>query len=380
MTQVNAPRGDETPTGTRTPEAKAGTADRTISPVAGRLGGPRSRWITLAALAAGCSAFLVATWDRGDGPARARPEEPARQFVPFEPARRAAEPPLLSDRDLDPNAPSLTDEPIIPAIDGAASLPPEPRGPSPEDQRQALADSAQRAPVLAYSRSGGGAPPTFNGRPAVEPSGPSELSSLDRLRQVSPIGLAQAGRLSDRRFLITAGSSLPCVLQTAMDSATPGFVSCLVPRDIYSDDGGVVLMERGTRVLGEYRSGLQRGRGRLFVLWTRAVTPDSVAITLASPAADALGRAGFDGRIDSHFWERFGGALVLSIVDGATYAAAIDAGAERSAVRAPSDAASVALQDSVGIPPTLRKDQGSEVSIFVAQDLDFTSVYRLRAR
>lgn len=109
------------------------------------------------------------------------------------------------------------------------------------------------------------------------------------------------------------------------------------------------------------------------------MTPEGVAVTLASPAADALGRAGFDGRIDSHFWERFGGALVLSIVDGATYAA-VDAGAERSAVRAPSDAASVALQDSVDIPPTLRKDQGSEVSIFVAQDLDFASVYRLRAR
>nr|WP_255552740.1 type IV secretion system protein VirB10 [Brevundimonas sp. BAL450] len=185
--------------------------------------------------------------------------------------------------------------------------------------------------------------------------------------------------MPDRRFLLTAGSSLPCILQTAMDSSTPGFVSCITPRDVWSDDGAVVLMERGTRVLGEYRSGLQRGRGRLFVLWTRAVTPEGVAVTLASPAADALGRAGFDGRIDSHFWERFGGALVLSIVDGAGHAA-MDAGAGRGMVRAPSDAASVALQESVGIPPTLRKDQGSEVSIFVARDLDFASVYRLRSR
>lgn len=378
MTDANAPRGDEAMTETRRPDAKAATADRTISPIAGRLGGPRSRWITLAALAAGCGAFLFATWDRGDRPARATPEEPARQFVPFEPARRAAEPPLLSERDLDPNAPSLTDEPIVPAIDGAGSPSPEPRGPSPEDHRRALADSAQRAPVLAYSRSGGGARSTFD-RPRVEPAASGEPSSLDRLRQVSPIGQAQAGRLPDRRFLLTAGSTIPCVLQTAMDSATPGFVSCITPRDVYSDDGAVVLMERGTRILGEYRSGLQRGRGRLFVLWTRAVTPEGVAVTLASPAADALGRAGFDGRIDSHFWERFGGALVLSIVDGATYAA-VDAGAERSAIRAPSDAASVALQNSVGIPPTLRRDQGAEVSVFVAHDLDFASVYRLRAR
>ncbi|MFN4287400.1 MAG: type IV secretion system protein VirB10 [Brevundimonas sp.] len=359
----------------RTPDPKPIAADRSISPIAGRLGGPRSRWVTLAALTAGCGAFLFATWDRGDRPDRAASDEPARQFVPFEPARRPAEPPLLSDPD--PAAPALTDEPVVPAIDGAAS--PAPRGPSPEDQRRALAESAQRAPVLAYSRSGGGARPAPGDGPTVGPSAPGEPNALDRLRQVSPIGRAEAGRLPDRRFLITAGSSIPCILQTAMDSATPGFVSCIVPRDVYSDDGSVILMERGARVLGEYRSGLQRGRGRLFVLWTRAVTPEGVAITLASPAADALGRSGFDGRIDSHFWERFGGALVLSIVDGATYAA-VDAGAERSAVRAPSDTASVALQDSVGIPPTLRKDQGSEVSIFVAQDLDFASVYRLRPR
>lgn len=377
MTDPIDPRRDPDTTEPRPPDTKPAAADRTISPIAGRLGGPRSRWITLAALTAGCGAFLFATWDRGDRPARAAPDEPARQFVPFEPARRPAEPPLLSDRDLDPTAPSLTDDSVVPAIDGAAAS--VARGPSPEEERRALAESAQRAPVLAYSRSGGGARPTVGDGLAVAPSGPGEPSALDRLRQVSPIGRAEAGRLPDRRFLITAGTTIPCVLQTAMDSATPGFVSCIVPRDVYSDDGSVVLIERGARVLGEYRSGLQRGRGRLFVLWTRAVTPEGVAVTLASPAADALGRAGFDGRIDSHFWERFGGAFVLSIVDGATYAA-VDAGAERSAVRAPSDAASVALQDSVGIPPTLRKDQGSEVSIFVSQDLDFASVYRLRAR
>ena len=371
------PRRDPDTADALPPEPKPAPADRTISPIGGRLGGPRRRWITLVALTAGCGAFLFATWDRGDRPARTAPGEPARQFVPFEPARRPTEPPLLSDRDLDPTAPSLTDEPVVPAIDGAAAS--GSRGPSPEEQRRALAESAQRAPVLAYSRSGGGARSTVGEGPAVEPSGPGEPSALDRLRQVSPIGRAEAGGLSDRRFLITAGTTIPCVLQTAMDSATPGFVSCLVPRDVYSEDGSVVLIERGARVLGEYRSGLERGRGRLFVLWTRAVTPEGVAITLASPAADALGRAGFDGRIDSHFRERFGGALVLSIIDGATLAA-VDAGAGRSAVRAPSDAASVALQDAVGIPPTLRKDPGAEVSIFVAQDLDFASVYRLRAR
>jgi type IV secretion system protein VirB10 len=143
-----------------------------------------------------------------------------------------------------------------------------------------------------------------------------------------------------------------------------------------------VLMEKGTKVLGEYHRGMRQGQSRLFVLWTRAVTPAGVAIRLESPAADAIGRAGFDGQLETHFWDRFGGALLLSIIDDGTSALASGAvgSAAGNTVRVPSDAAAVALQNSVNIPPSLRKAQGSEVSIFVAQDFDFSGVYGLKAR
>ena len=361
--------------------------DRGVSPIAGRLGGRHGKMTALAALALGCGVFLFATWDRGDAGRRdpATADEPVRPSTPFEPARRPADPPLLSEAASDPSAPLLIDETDrIPALDGARpSDPATAGGPSPADQRQALAESARRAPVLAYSRPGAAASmapdrPAGVAAPADSPA--AAPTSLDQLRRVSPITLSQAGRLPDRNLLLTAGTSVPCVLQTAMDSATPGYVSCVLPSDVWSDNGAVVLMERGSRVLGEYRGGLEPGRGRLFVLWTRAVTPGGAAVSLASPAADALGRAGFDGSVDTHFWDRFGGALLLSIVDDGVQAAVGEGRDVQSTARVPSDAAAVALQNSVGIPPTLRKAQGAEVSIFVAQDLDFSGVYRLRAR
>jgi type IV secretion system protein VirB10 len=165
-----------------------------------------------------------------------------------------------------------------------------------------------------------------------------------------------------------------------MDTSTPGYVTCVVPKDVYSDNGSVVLMEKGTRVLGEYHSGMRQGQKRLFVLWDRAVTPSGVAINVASPASDSLGRAGFDGDIDTHFWARFGGALMLSIVDDGIAAAAGGNNRYPNVVQLPSDAAGIALQNSINIPPTLRKPQGAEVSIFVAQDLNFAGVYGLKPR
>jgi type IV secretion system protein VirB10 len=164
-----------------------------------------------------------------------------------------------------------------------------------------------------------------------------------------------------------------------MDTATPGYVSCVIPRDVYSDNGAVVLLEKGAKVLGEYRSSLKQGQARLFVLWTRAVTPNGVAIELNSPASDVLGRAGFDGDLDRHFWDRFGGALLLSIVDdGSTALAGRNSNAQTA--RLPSDAAGIAVQHSIDMPPTLRKPQGAEVAIFAAEDFDFSGVYGLQGR
>ncbi|PZQ65174.1 MAG: type IV secretion system protein VirB10 [Phenylobacterium zucineum] len=231
---------------------------------------------------------------------------------------------------------------------------------------------------MAYSRGGLSIP---EARPLV-PTLTAErqhATELDVLRRGSTIGRVSAGALGDRNFLILAGATIPCVLQTAVDTTTAGYVTCLIGRDIYSDNGAVVLLEKGSRVLGEYRSGMRQGQARVFVLWSRAVSPNGIAISLASPASDGLGRAGFGGVLDTHFWDRFGAALLLSVIDsGADAIDDRDGGG--GTFRRPSDAAGAAVRQGADIAPTLRKAQGAEVAIQVAQDLDFSGVYGLRAR
>lgn len=368
------------------PERDATSApafDRSISPIAGRLGpGWAGKGVVLAALVAGCGVFVAAGWGHGQPKPEPRRDEPARQVVRFEPAVKNPAPTLAAPG---PDAPGLASPGAggaVPAITPASGSTTAGVSTAADAaaRRQAELGAIRGAPILAYTRTGGGTAgavaPTLV---AAETQPRGEGTELDQLRRGSSIGQARAARLPDRNFLIVAGANIPCLLQTAMDTTTPGFVSCLIPRDVLSDNGAVVLMEKGTKVLGEYRSSLRQGQRRLFVLWTRAVTPAGVAIALASPAADPLGRAGFDGEIDTHFWDRFGGALLLSIVDDAAYAVA---GPNNGAnvTRLPSDAAGIAVQNSINIPPSLRKVQGSEVSIFVAQDFDFSGVYGLRAR
>jgi type IV secretion system protein VirB10 len=230
--------------------------------------------------------------------------------------------------------------------------------------------------------------------PAAKDAGTGEASLSDvretedrgafEQRFKSPVFAgARATHIGDRRFIVAQGTSIPCVMETAMQSDQPGFVSCVIPSDVLSDNGQVVLMEKGTQVVGEYRGSLDQGKARLHVLWSRAKTPTGVVVDLASAATDSLGRAGVGGTVDTHFWERVSSAILLTVVGDASTigqdrlkrAAGVQSGAAGSA---PNSAAAIAVEQSAGMKATLHKKQGEMVNIFVARDLNFSSVYDLK--
>jgi type IV secretion system protein VirB10 len=197
---------------------------------------------------------------------------------------------------------------------------------------------------------------------------------------------ARASLLTDPNMFITRGTFLDCALETAISSDQPGMTSCRMTRDVYSTNGKVLLLERGSRITGQYQGGLKRGQARIFVLWTRVETPNGVIINLDSPGTDSLGRSGHSGYVDTHFWARFGAAIMFSLLDDAgNYLSNLAENDDGDTIQfgntsdTATNAAGIALENSINIPPTLVKNQGEHISVYVARDLDFRGVYDLKA-
>ena len=284
------------------------------------------------------------------------------------------------------------------------------------EQARAMADAARRSPIMAFGNTGltsatvptaalgsegqqGGQDDDSRGgqsvvgrrgfgasgfgaagddAPAAPAKGPSDFS--DQLGH-SAIQTVRATMVADRNLLLSAGTVIPCTLQTAINSTQAGFVSCVINHDVYSENGRIVLLDKGTKVLGQYSGGITQGQARLFVVWTRALTPRGVAIDLGSPAADSLGRAGLPGGVDTQFWARFGVGLVISVLEDASQIASRSlAGEGSNTTQVPSTTGSTVLNQTMQIRPILKKNQGDTAAIFVAKDFDFRSVYDVGLR
>jgi type IV secretion system protein VirB10 len=120
------------------------------------------------------------------------------------------------------------------------------------------------------------------------------------------------------------------------------------------------------------------------VIWSRLLTPEGVSINLGSPGADRLGRGGLEGKADTHFFHRFGAAILLSVIDGAVQALAnqsTGSGVNGIVISSPQQAANVAtiaLQKDIDIPTTITVAPGQAIRVFVARDLDFSDAIPTR--
>lgn len=185
--------------------------------------------------------------------------------------------------------------------------------------------------------------------------------------------------------VVAEGSLIHADLESATNSDLPGFLRAIVNEPVYSEDGSQVLVPRGSRLIGEYKSGVLQGQSRIFVVWTRLITPTGLSINLGSPGVDSLGVAGMGAdEIDRHFWQRFGSASLLSLIGAGAANAGVSTGDQensaatyRAAVASSfSQSANKSLEQESMIAPTLQTYQGKPIMVFVAHDLNFQNAIK----
>lgn len=231
---------------------------------------------------------------------------------------------------------------------------------------------------------------------------------------VAGVEVARATRNNRIDALVAQGTMIHGVLETALQSDLPGMVRAVTAENVWSFDGRRILIPAGTRLVGEYKSGIAQGQTRVFIVWTRLLRSDGVSVQLGSNGTDDLGRAGNTGTVDNHCLERFGSAVMLSLVGGGaqflsgygqntgddgigTVTTTTDpltglitttqSGtgnqlslqarqiAAQNVSQTLTGIAQQALAHSLDIPPTITLDQGSRIIVFVRRDLDFASLY-----
>lgn len=191
-----------------------------------------------------------------------------------------------------------------------------------------------------------------------------------------------AKRNTNMRYKILQGKLIAAVLETAVDSDLPGMVRAVITKDVYSEAGDAVLLPRGTRLVGQYSASMSTGQTRVIVAWTRAITPQYMDIALGSPSTDQLGQAGMTGEVDTHFWKMFGSSALLSVLGVA--ASSVNTGTNQNQLmgnpyqnavsQGALNTSNGMLQTNMDIPPTVRVAQGSLIQVFVARDLDFSTM------
>lgn len=208
----------------------------------------------------------------------------------------------------------------------------------------------------------------------------------DQLKPTQLIGAA-ASVIARPTYMITRGTPFgDCFSTVKINTEVPGQITCVLASDVYGADKKMVLLPKGTKIVGEQTGQLAVGQERMLAMAARAETPDHVIINLGSTFSDQLGQSGISGNVDSRFVKRLGPALLFSVLDAVTLnlsnkgssgggnAIIVGAGG------ATRNTAQGVLDQYKNIPPVITANEGSRLSIIANQDLDFSGVYKLKQR
>ena len=234
----------------------------------------------------------------------------------------------------------------------------------------------------------------FSNPQATAESISNAASNQPRTGRAFPATLARSIPM-DPSLYMHQGTLIRCAMQTKLISDLDGAVICLVTENIRSFDSKRILIPKGSKLFGDYKSG-SNALDRVSILWSRVITPDNIDIAINSPASDMLGSTGYPAIVDNRWGERIGTALLFSLfTDAFKWGVQQNLPSNKTVTRdqatgnvtvteTPFDSVTVKSANSIvdnelakklSVRARLIVFQGAIVTAFTAQDLDFSSVY-----
>ena len=298
---------------------------------------------------------------------------------------------MLSDRDL--QIAGLNNEMDMLRLQGGGGFVPGSDDDLLAQRRQAAEEAAQREQQRLQSSMiaiGGGDGP---GGAIAEAAGFGDAGAAQQAAKLSddaafvrnagrPVQVQRAEIIVNPANTVTQGTMIQAVLETAIDSTLEGPIRGVVTTDVVSYDGSRILIPRGSKLIGSYSADVETGQNRLLVAWERIIMPDNQSVQISSFGGDALGRSGTTGKVNSHFFKRFGAAALISTIsaipslledednDGGVTISMGGSDAATGVSDALGGATDAAIGKYISIPPTITVAQGTRVTVMVDRDLE----------
>lgn len=127
-------------------------------------------------------------------------------------------------------------------------------------------------------------------------------------------------------YQLFAGTVIPGVLITGMNSDLPGQVIGQVSQNVFdSKIGKYLLIPQGTKIIGRYDSEVTYGQTRGLVIWNRLIFPNGKSVIIENlQGTDQSGYIGFNDKVKSHYskvlWAAILGGAATAGVASATNA------------------------------------------------------------
>ncbi len=191
-------------------------------------------------------------------------------------------------------------------------------------------------------------------------------------------------------YEIKAGTIIPAVMISGINSDLPGQAIAQVRQNVYDTvSGKYLLLPQGAKLLVIYNSQVAYGQNRVLVAVKRIIFPNGNSLDLEGmPGTDIRGYAGFHDQVNNHYSKIFGGAALLGAISagfqlsqpqqssilvnpttGQTMAAAMGQQMGQVSINL--------INKNLNVQPTLNIRPGYEFNVTVTADLVLPGPYRL---